>query len=980
MSAQPTASDLILPAAPTDADGADTGESRGNVAFCVALWLLGERFGAQATGGEDDGRLKSGSLYNRFDAALGPAFCDEAAPVDLNLCYEANAGAAPARAGAALTRRGVKAAVHPWDAYRKGPLDGYFAALTQRLDAAEREALVRGLGGIVPGNAGFGGMEGFPFHGIKDSALSGEASYDLKKLSVDNLLSGIGPHGELLLRFRRVGDMGFETGSAYQKRWPFKWTGTKSRPHPNEPQLWKNKMKESYFDADLDDKCRGLYGQEVRRTKPDRLLDYLVCAPFVAAWELAEGAADDAQAARRLKRAFLDARQDGAHDAFSAAQRALLDALPWPEDPFGAAAAIGAALVRFALGEGCLADAVRGLLAAELASQSVYLERLRDWALQITERDGASTRADRLQDVYVAPPFSGDDPVSWLLDDRAPRGLLLQAGSGMGKSTFLRALAAACAEARSELIGRLVDGTGASGNPNAPEDDGTRFAAAVAGAADESGAEDAAWRVARLAAYTPVLLSQTRTPELYDRLTGADGLPPWSFEDFAFAALPPLSQDTVRQAAARSEDGAPLPGNPLNQLLEREGVLLMVDSIDEIPRRYRPLYLRRLKEFADQAGVARLLVASRPLPPDDTEALHGLMGPDAARARLAPFDPARQRSLFERVTSRGGADAYAGPTFSQVRAVAGLRDVMGNPFMLTACALELKRSRNAASRGAWWLFSQINDRFRKRATLDPLDRFALERLAFDLTVGKSALPSAEFIERFRRYRSEEGAYQAGGGGGTGADLDEDEVCDLIMSRLGIIDMRAGEVGFPYAAMKGFWAGLWVRRCVERGQSMSKSAMDMEGLDDARQQTCFERGAAAGARMCRQLLGACGRPVEEDDGENGAPQPEVAPGTADDARARTALRAPSDDAALLALMFALDYAGSRTHPDYPAFDLLCSQTYRELLTQCLLGGADEARAAACALRTAAAFGFGQPLAGYAEQAAPYLPRLSAFSEG
>ena len=898
----------------------------------------------------DEGRLKSGSLYNRFDAALGPAFDDGPEPVDLNLCYEVGGGQTSS------AHRKARPAVHPWDTYRTGPFDRYFAALAHYLDEPLRSALAAALGGAIPEAAGFGGMAGFPFHGIKDSALSAEPAYDLKKLSTDNLLSGIGPHGELVLRFRRVGDMTFETGTAYQRRWPFKWTGTKTRPHPNEAQLWKNKMKESYFDADLDDRCRGLYGQEVRRTKPDRLADYLVCAPFVAAWEYAEGPAEGRaeNPSGTLAHAFLNARQDGCHRAFSEDERALLAALPRPGDPYDAAAAIGAALIRFALGTESLPGAARAILGAGLASQSAYLESLRDWALEISERDGASSRTESLEEVYVAPPFAETHPVDWLLDEHAPRHLLLQAGSGMGKSTFLRALAAACASARADLLTRLMSG-------NAPRSAATAFAEALAASAEgapcangnapASAPDTLAERMARLASYTPVLLSQTRDEGLYRRLTGADGLPPASFEEFAFAALPPLTQSIMRHAACAGKNGADASENPLSQLMQRADVLLMVDSIDEIPRRYRPLYLRRLKEFAERAGTARLLVASRPLPPDDTESLMSLLGADTAFSRLAPFDLARQEDLFSRVTSRGGADAYAGPSFEQVSATAGLSGAMGNPFMLTAAALELKRHRDAAHRGAWWLFSQINDRFRKRATLNPHDRAALERLAFDLAVGNATLPAAEFIERFRRYRNDEASFQSGGT--LVLELDEDEVCDLIMSRLGIIDVCVGEVGFPYAAMKGFWASLWVRRCVERAQGMPKSLMDIEGHDDEAQLASFERGAAAGAKLAHRLL--CASAAAEGGTET------------------------ADDAALLALMFSLEYAGSRAHPDHPAFDLMEQEVYRNLLTACLLGEEGESRAAVRALRTAATFGFGHPLGGYEEHTGRYRPRLSAFAE-
>ena len=64
----------------------DTGESKGNVAFCITLWLAGERFGASSAAcaaassqGWSTSPVKSGSLANDIDKAVDDM--DEELPV-----------------------------------------------------------------------------------------------------------------------------------------------------------------------------------------------------------------------------------------------------------------------------------------------------------------------------------------------------------------------------------------------------------------------------------------------------------------------------------------------------------------------------------------------------------------------------------------------------------------------------------------------------------------------------------------------------------------------------------------------------------------------------------------------------------------------------------------------------------------------------------------------------------------------------------
>ena len=393
----------------------DTGESKGNVAFCITLWLAGERFGASSAAcaaassqGWSTSPVKSGSLANDIDKALGPAFDDQGAAVDLYPCFGDDDS-------------GLPAAVHPWSTYRRTAFDDYFASLVSRLDKHAAGALVTKLGGAIPKNSGFNGMEGFPFHGIKPSYVSEGETKTRARISANTMLSGIGPSGELIPQFRRVGSMRFADIVHYGDYWPF---AVGAGGHPTEMGLWDKKLKDSLLDADVDNTHRGERKQLVHRTQPSRLMDYLVCLPYTAAWKLMNDRTpllDGAQAAAELKRMFLHAYQDSDFPAFTDAQRAALDRQPWPENAYEAAAIIAAALVDFALEEGSLFDTTGRMLRRELGRQTAYLERLQDWASEITERDGASAKADRLQDVYVAPPFAEENPVNWLLSPDAGR-------------------------------------------------------------------------------------------------------------------------------------------------------------------------------------------------------------------------------------------------------------------------------------------------------------------------------------------------------------------------------------------------------------------------------------------------------------------------------------------------------------------------------------------------------------------------------
>lgn len=966
----------------------DTGETKTDIAFCISLWLIGERFADDSTAfrtaleeGWGHASVKKSTLANELDDIIGPAFDDKGEYVAIGPCFNP-------------FMKGFSPATHPWETYRHTAFDDYYAALVSRLNKNAAEALTERLGGKLPEKSGFNGWEGFSFNGIKASYLrSSENVEQATRWPADALLRGIGPNGELLLQLRRVGGMRFSDYDFYEEYWPVRTRGKKEqhlsaddapKAHPSEWLLWDTRVKDTILGTDVDKQVKGSLGQTVRRTQRGRDMDYPVCLPYMAAWKLrhrCEPPMGEREAADRLKDLFINAFKDSDHRVFTDAQRQTLNRQIWPAGVFDTAAFIGSALVRYALNEGELFDIVLRMLHDELAPQIAYLRQLQEWASEVIERDGAAPMADRLEDLFVTPHFSQKDsdcnPVNWLLDPNASERLLLQANSSMGKTTFLRATAAACAGVRMGQIAlelgdrmnqeeeaaaefalaftRGADNDAASFElPGAPETDAGAQPPEKKKAADILADERTAQLtgIGRLASYVPIVLSQTSDGNLY-RLLDDDGQgQPVPFSDLAFRALPETMQDALRSAA-----GPRSTGNPIEALVKRGSVLLLVDSIDEIPRRYRAPYLRRLKEFASQQGIARLLVASRPLPPADDAAMRKLLGTHAWRARLEEFDLPRQEELFARITTRGGADAYNGPDFTSVRATAGFRGVMGNPFMLTAIALAFKRGHSIDSHSVWETFSEINRKFRKRTKLEDYDKAALEHLAFDFAVGDRSMSVSAFTELFRRHRKEEELFRTHAA--TSDEMDENALMDLIVSRLGIIDIRGDKVGFTYAAICGYWASLWVRHCVERAQQIPDVLMDAQGKRQDEQDALFECGAETGVNLLRRLANA----------SKGSAAP------ADDAALPTCF----GDAALLALLFCLDYAGTPRHTGFPAFDRMLSRAYDDLFLACSRRSDDQAAKAVRVLEEAAVFAFGKPLAGFEIEAEPYLARLSAFSK-
>ena len=137
-------------------------------------------------------------------------------------------------------------------------------------------------------------------------------------------------------------------------------------------------------------------------------------------------------------------------------------------------------------------------------------------------------------------------------------------------------------------------------------------------------------------------------------------------------------------------------------------------------------------------------------------------------------------------------------------------------------------------------------------------------------------------------------------------------------------------------------------------------MDAQGKRQDEQNALFECGAETGVNLLRQLADASR--------EHAA--------SANDAAMPTRF----DDAALLALLFCLDYAGTPRHTGFPAFDRMLTRAYDDLFLTCTRRPEDQAAKAQHVLEEAAVFAFGKPLAGFEIEAEPYLARLSVFPKG
>ena len=256
----------------------------------------------------------------------------------------------------------------------------------------------------------------------------------------------------------------------------------------NETFLWNQQYKGNRLDTLMDTRRLGSDSstEDDMRTSVRQALDLAMCLSFAAAREV-EKRLGITTAREELLSALLNAEVRGTSAApgtgkplLDAGERTqLMNACTWPDSALGIAAAATCAIVRLLLGASPSAfDALfdhfdyleQGGVSAMLDFKSGYLREVAAWGDVLDMRDADNERFS-YSDLYVAPEFeqrpgagtpSSSDPraanpacIVARMPGRAR--LLVQAGSGMGKTTYVKGLAAGIARMRISGDGTLFN-------------------------------------------------------------------------------------------------------------------------------------------------------------------------------------------------------------------------------------------------------------------------------------------------------------------------------------------------------------------------------------------------------------------------------------------------------------------------------------------------------------------------------------------
>lgn len=684
---------------------------------------------------------------------------------------------------------------------------------------------------------------------------------------------GIGPDGQLVLRSRPFGDLvlnaldldyyrhDFGTNALLKeqttadnlldKRMTFLMLFMKGKKNSNlnETFFWTQQYKGNRLDTLLDTRRLGSASstEDDMRTSTRQALDLAVCLSFAAAREV-EKQLGTANAREELLDALLNAEVRGpaatpgtGEPLLDASKRTqLMNACTWPDSALGIAAAVTCAIVRLLLGASPSAfDALfdhfdyleQGGVSAMLDFKNGYLREVATWGDVLDMRDADNERFS-YSDLYVAPEFeqrtapgagasSSSDPraanpacIVARMPGRAR--LLVQAGSGMGKTTYVKGLAAGIARMR-------ISG------------DGTLF--------NTLARHEAA---APLMNCTPVLIAQ---PEAALAGKGFEALesthPELSSDEFAnllYRQLPDALKAPFRTAANGDKQAAL---ELFRNLLKAPDSLVIVDSIDEVPLAVRNRYIDCLADLAEDPhyNIQRLIVTSRPL--EDASELKLENATAGNVVRLLPFDQSRQRDLFERLRQNHPEDDTQAIAFEDIAETPGFDSLLGNPLLLTALVRSLLRNPHAT---AFNVLDTLVELLPKLPEQDVYDDQVLAHIAFDMAAnaGGDSIDESMFRERYQTYRMQ--ARDAARLGTTVDKLGREDVIDRMVTRRGILTLRNGQVAFEHTIVRALFACRHVLNALTYGVSGSIS---QEQYDNA-------------CGLYRALLDVCIDPERDDD--------------------------------------------------------------------------------------------------------------------
>lgn len=719
--------------------------------------------------------------------------------------------------------------------------------------------------------------EGLWFYGLHQFDYVN--SDEIPRLEDQFCQRGIGPDGQLVLRSRPFGNLvlnaldldyyrhDFDTGALLNeqttadnlldKRMTFLMLFMKGKKNSNlnETFFWTQQYKGNRLDTLLDTRRLGSASstEDDMRTSTRQALDLTVCLSFAAAREVEKQLGASA-AREELLSALLGAEVRGPAAApgtgeplLDASERMqLMNACTWPDSALGIAAAATCAIVRLLLGASASAfDALfdhfdhleQGGVSAMLDFKNGYLSEVAAWGDVLDMRDADNERFS-YSDLYVAPEFeqrpapgagasSSSDPraanpacIIARMPGRAR--LLVQAGSGMGKTTYVKGLAAGIARMR-------ISG------------DGTLF--------NTLARHEAA---APLMNCTPVLIAQ---PEAALAGKGFEALestrPELSSDEFVgllYRQLPDALKAPFRTASNGDKQAAL---ELFRNLLKAPDSLVIVDSIDEVPLAVRNRYIDCLADLAEDPryNIQRLIVTSRPL--EDASELKLEHATAGNVVRLLPFDRNRQRDLFERLCQNHLGKGAQTIAFEDIAETPGFDSLLGNPLLLTALVRSLLRNPHAT---AFNVLDTLVELLPKLPEQDPYDDLVLARIAFDMTAnaGGNSIDERTFRERYQTYRGE--ARRAATGGATVDERSREDVIDRMVTRRGILTLRNGQVAFEHTIVRALFACRHVLNTLTSGVSDSISQEQYDRtcrLYSALLHACFDSAnndAAAGLAL------------------------------------------------------------------------------------------------------------------------------------
>ena len=541
-------------------------------------------------------------------------------------------------------------------------------------------------------------------------------------------------------------------------------------------------------------------------------LDEAICLSYAIACE-AEERMGAGTAREALRKAIIAARLSPTEERMTGEPptcalftpeeaRQLATLCHWPRTATGIAATVASAIIRLVLGAArtpgqALVETLGGSADAGFGSSlKVYLTELATWGDALDLRDAPGDEAASYHDLYVSPAFErvaggkrrprvaegmqDANPACVVAQAEGRVRLLVQAGSGMGKTTFAKGLAAGIAQMQLAGDATLINAI-ASHDHHAVGID----------------------------AFIPVLITQPE-PERAGRgfeLLERDEPPSVdAFTELLFRQLPPMTFQDPFMAAAHDDEEAAFAF--FKMLIASPRALVIVDSIDEVPLTVRDRYIACLDTLARAYGIQRLVITSRPLAAASESRLEDAVRGDVVR--LLPFDRSRQQELFENLVARyapASEDAEtkrarAQELFARVSATPGFAAMLANPLVATALVRALVGTPGISAYDALRTLTELLPKLYKR---DPYDDVLLARIAHDLACdGTDTIGDVlEFSRRYTEYRAE--LRIANAGGPIEENAADEHLIDRMVTRRGILTMRGGEIVFEHALIQAFFA-------------------------------------------------------------------------------------------------------------------------------------------------------------------------------